>query len=419
MSALPLSGIRVLDFGHTVMGPSAGLILGDLGADVIKIEPPHGDPTRSLRGFGTGYFGYFNRNKRSLAVDLKRDSGRRVVLDLVERSDVLIENFGPGTMDRLNLGYDGLAARNPRLIYASLKGFLPGPYDQRLALDEVVQMMSGLAFMTGPSGRPLRAGTSAIDIAGGMFAVIAIMAALRNRDSTGSGQRVTSALFESAVFLMGQHLCYAAQSDVPVPPMPERVSAWAIYEIFPTRDDQQIFVGITSDNHWERFCAALGRDDLRDDPEFRTNNQRISARPRLIPIIQATFAGLSLNEAIALCETCRIPFSPVARPEDLFDDPHLAATGGLLPTVLPNGIRTALPRLPLQLGDTSFDLRRNPPAVGEHTDAILAELGYGPEQISALAAEGTVAQQAEFAGPSGSPAGPVNQHGASADQNPV
>ncbi|QCN99901.1 CoA transferase (plasmid) [Azospirillum argentinense] len=390
-SPLPLAGVKVLDFGHTVMGPSCAMILADLGADVVKIEPvPNGEPTRHLKGFGTGYFGYFNRNKRSLAVDLKSPEGREIARRLVAETDVLVENFAPGTMDRLGLGAETLAAVNPRLIYASLKGFLDGPYAGRLALDEVVQMMTGLAYMTGPSGRPLRAGTSVVDITGGMFAVIAILVALRERERTGRGQTVESALFETTVFLMGQHLCYAAQSDAPIPPMPERVSAWAVYETFHTADGRPIFVGITTDSHWERFCATIDRPDLRDDPQFRTNNDRIAARPRLLPLLTALFGGLSMEEAVSVCERARIPFAPIARPEDLFDDPHLRATGGLMPTTLPNGVRTALPRLPIHVADADLAIRCDPPRVGQDTRAVLAEAGYDPAVIERLVEAGVI-----------------------------
>jgi crotonobetainyl-CoA:carnitine CoA-transferase CaiB-like acyl-CoA transferase len=390
-TGLPLSDVRVLDLGHTVMGPSCGMILADLGADVLKIEPaPGGDPTRRLKGFGAGYFGYFSRNKRSLAVDLKSEAGKEIARRLAARFDVLIENFAPGTMERLGLGYDVLGLVNPRLIYASLKGFLKGPYEQRPALDEVVQMMSGLAYMTGPSGRPLRAGTSIVDIGGGMFAAIAILVALRQRDRTGLGQYLESALFETAVFLMGQHLCYAAQSSVPVPPMPERVSAWAVYEPFTVVDGRQIFVGITSDNHWQRFCAELGRDDLARDPAYATNNQRISARPQLIPILRETFAAMTMEHATAVCEKSRIPFAAIARPEDLFEDPHVTASGGLMATTLPNGVHARLPKLPVKLQDVNFAIRRDPPAIGEDTRAVLSELGYDESAVEELLRQGTV-----------------------------
>jgi crotonobetainyl-CoA:carnitine CoA-transferase CaiB-like acyl-CoA transferase len=394
MSA-PLAGLTVLDFGHTVMGPSCGLILADMGADVIRVEPASGDPTRRLKGFGTGYFGFFNRNKRSIAIDLKSEAGREVGQQLVAKADILIENFAPGAMQRMGLDWESASKINPRLIYASLKGFLEGPYDQRLALDEVVQMMSGLAFMTGPSGRPLRAGSSVVDIGGGMFAAIAILGALRERDRTGKGALVESALFEAAVFLMGQHLCYAAQTEGPIPPMPERVSAWAVYDLFDTADGKQVFIGITSDAHWQRFCQITGRADLAGDPGLATNNQRISERPRLMTQLRAMFAKLTQEQAIALAEEARIPFSPIARPEDLFTDRHLAETGGLLETTLPNGTHTRLPRLPIRIGGEGFGLTRNPPGEGADSREVLRTLGLGEDRIAALIDSGVIVQEEE------------------------
>lgn len=381
----PLQGLQVLDLGHTVMGPACSMILADLGAEIIKIEPsPQGDPTRSLQGFGQGYFGYFNRNKRSLSIDLKTEVGREVVLKLVEKTDIIVENFGPGTMERLGLDYSTLNAINPRIIFVSLKGFLDGPYRDRLALDEVVQMMSGLAYMTGPSGRPLRAGTSVVDIVGGMFGVIGTLLAIKEREQTGKGQKVQSALFETAVFLMGQHICYAAQSDGPIPPMAERVSAWAIYDLFRLADESQFFVGITSDQHWIRFCAAANRPDLAMDPELKTNNQRILARGRLFPIFTQLFSELDVSSATALCEQARVPFASVARPEDLLLDPHLSATGGLMDTTLPDGTRTRLPRLPITMGNLGTEIETNPPTVGHDSTTILVELGYSHAEIEAM-----------------------------------
>lgn len=387
----PLHGITVIDFGHTVMGPSCGMVLADLGATVIKVEPaPKGDPTRHLKGFGIGYFGYFNRNKQSIAIDLKTPEGLAVARRLIQSADVLIENFGPGTMERLQLDYPRLAPDNPRLIYASLKGFFDGPYGDRLALDEVVQMMTGLAFMTGPLGRPLRAGTSVVDIVGGLFAVIGIQAALRAREQTGRGQLVGSALYESAVFMMGQHLCYAAQSDGPIPPMPERVSAWSVYETFEVAEGTRLFVGITSDQHWQRFCQEAGLHDLLADAALLTNNGRIASRDTLIPRLQAFFKGLSLQQAVALCGTCRIPFAEVRRPEDLFEDPHLKATQGLLPVELPNGTRVGLPRLPIAMQDLAHTAS-NPPAIGQNTRDILRELQFDEADIEQLLARQIVA----------------------------
>ncbi len=257
---LPLTGIVVLEFSHTVMGPTCGVVLADLGADVIRVEPaPDGDRTRRLHGFATGFFAYFNRNKRCICIDLKSPDGLAVAQDLLTRADVLIENFGPGTMERLGLGWEQVRAINDRLIYCALKGFLSGPYEHRPALDEVVQYMTGLAYMTGPPGQPLRAGSSVIDIMGGVMGDIAILAALRQRDRDGQGRKVTSTLFESSAFLVGQHMAGEAASGIPSPPMPVRSSAWGIYETFPTTGGELLFIGITSDNHWRAFCAAFKR----------------------------------------------------------------------------------------------------------------------------------------------------------------
>jgi crotonobetainyl-CoA:carnitine CoA-transferase CaiB-like acyl-CoA transferase len=393
-AALPLTGIRVLEFCHTIMGPSAGLILADLGADVIKVEPANGDPTRRRIGFAAGFFATFNRNKRSFAVDLKNDEGRALLYRLAGTADVLLENFAPGTMDRLGCGYDALAKQNPRLIYCALKGFLSGPYEHRPALDEVVQFMAGLAYMTGPPGQPLRAGSSVVDIMGGMFAVIGVQAALRERERTGRGQMVKSALFESTAFLMMQHMAGEVVTGRPLPPMPAREGAWAIYEPFATADGEQIFVGLTSNGHWQRFCEEFGRRDLLDDPDYQTNEDRVRARAALRPIVAEIVARHKLAELAEIFDRTDIPFAPVARPGDLFDDPQLNARGRMLEIEFPGGRRAKLPRLPIEIGEHDFALRRQSPAIGEHTAAILAELGLGPGEIAALASRGVVAVNA-------------------------
>lgn len=384
-SDLPLAGLRVLEFTHAVMGPSAGLVLADLGAEVIRIEPaPQGDHTRRLKGFGTGYYTFFNRNKQSLAVNLKTEAGQAIAHKLVDTADVLIENFAPGTMERLGFGYKQLATRNPGLIYCSLKGFMEGPYANRTALDEVVQMMSGLAYMTGPPGQPLRAGASIVDIMGGTFGAVAILAALRERDSSGRGQLVQTGLFETAAFIMGQHMAYAAVGQEAVPPMPARVSAWAIYRLFETADEQQIFIGITSDKHWQSFCEVFDRPDLLADHTLSTNNQRVAARERLHPDLEQFFGQMSLSVLVAKCEEARIPFSPIARPEDLFGDPQLNEGNSLVEAELPDGRRAKLPRLPMAFDGKRLDLRRDAPGVGEQSASLLGELGYTAEEITNL-----------------------------------
>jgi crotonobetainyl-CoA:carnitine CoA-transferase CaiB-like acyl-CoA transferase len=373
------------------MGPSAGLALADLGADVVKVEPaPAGENTRRLAGFAAGFFGYFNRNKRSIAIDLKQPAGQALARRLAAGADVLLENYAPGTMERLGCGYAALADINPQLVYCALKGFLSGPYEDRPALDEVVQFMGGLAYMTGPPGQPLRAGTSVVDLMGGMMAVIAVLAALRERDRTGRGQLVKSALFESTVFMMGQHLAGEAVTGQPMPPMPARRSAWGIYQVFRTRDDGQLFVGVTSNGHWERFCAAFDAPDLMADPRLASNEDRVAARDWLIPKVAARLACYDAAEIAAKCEAAGIPHAPVAKPADLLQDPHLAASGALFDVTLPGGRPARLPRLPIEMDGRKPGLRRDAPRVGEHTREVLREAGLGDEEIAALARDGVI-----------------------------
>ena len=384
----PLKGIRVVELSHTILGPSCGMILADLGAEVIKVEPLDGDRTRKLRGFGGGFFGYFNRNKKSLALDADAPEGRAVLIKLLQSADVMIENFAPGSMSKRGLGAVHLEKINPRLVYCALKGFLPGPYEKRPALDEVVQMMGGLAYMTGPTGRPLRAGTSVVDIVGGMFGAFGTVLALKMRERTGKGGLVESALFESVVFLMGQHLAITAMNSAPPPPMPERVSSWAIYEIFTTADRQQVFIGITSDGQWKRFCEFFKQPELAADPKLATNNLRIEARPWLVPKVAEVFKRYDKETLEGLCLEADISFAPVARPQDLFDDPHLLANGSLAPTTLPGGVKTRLPLLPFQMLGWRPPLTMDPPEIGQHNDEVLAEIGYDAGQITALKSAG-------------------------------
>lgn len=382
---LPLKSLKVLEFTHAVMGPTTGLLLADLGAEVIHIEPPHGDETRRLKGFGTGYFPFYSRNKKSLAVDIKSDEGKEIIYSLLPEVDVVVENFGPGTMDRLGYAYQKLVTINPRLIYCSLKGFLKGPYENRHAMDEVVQMMGGLAYMTGRPGDPLRAGTSVVDITGGMFGFIGIMTALYEREKTGLGKEVKASLFETTAFLMGQHMAYSALSQAPIPPMPARISAWSVYQIFATRDDKKIFIGIISDKHWQRFCNIFGWHDWLHDNRLATNGSRIDHRDWLLPLLENRIKEFTINEIIEKCEQAAVPFSPIARPEDLFNDPHLNQGHSLLATTLPNNITTKLPGIPVDYGGIRPPLRLNPPKIGEHTKELLLLIGKTEKEIGELA----------------------------------
>lgn len=386
---MPLKGVRVVEFTHMVMGPAAGAMLASLGADVVRIEPVGGDSTRRLLGSGAGYFPMYNRHKASVCLDLKSEEGLAVARDLAANADVLIENFRPGALDRLGLGYDALSAINPGLIYCSEKGFLPGPYENRTALDEVAQMMGGLAYMTGPPGRPLRAGASVIDVTGGMFGVVAILAALNERHSTGRGQMVQSALFETTVYLIGQHMAQKTVTGRAADPMPARISAWAIYDVFETQDDP-IFIGVVTDGLWEKFCKLFGLDDLWADESIRANNARVQARDRILPRIRELISGFTRAELIDRLEGSGLPFAPIARPQDMFDDPHLNASGGLEPVTLTDGTQTALPALPIMMGGRRPGTPSTLPEAGADTRGVLAGLGYSEERIEALFAGGAV-----------------------------
>ena len=385
---LPLAGIRIIEVGHTVMGPSCSVVFADLGADVIKVEPPEGERTRHNGGFGAGMFPLYNRNKRSLCVDLKSDAGKAIVLKLVTTADALVENFAAGTMDRLGLGYEDLSKINPRLIYCALKGFLGGPYEHRPALDEVVQFMGGLAYMTGPSGRPLRAGASVVDLMGGMFGVIGILAAIREREITGRGQLVKSALFESTAFMVAQHMTGQIVTGKEPPPMPEKLSSWAIYETFTTADAKTIFIAITSDNHWRAFCKEYQLDALLNDPTLKTNPQRAAQHDRLAPFVNEIVKVRTYANMAEAMERLNIPFAPLAKPSDLFDDPHLNQGGHMLDLHFVNGKRANIPGLPLEMGDHKFAARTQPPQKGEHTRDVLTDLGYSATEIAAWIADG-------------------------------
>ena len=382
-NALPLEGVRVVEFTHMIMGPTCGMILADLGAEVIKIEPPGGDKTRKLPGLGIGFFRTFNRNKKSVVLDINTPEGRATALELIGQCDAMLENFRPGLMASLGLDYETLAKRFPRLIYVSHKGFLPGPYEKRLALDEVVQMMGGLSYMTGPPGRPLRAGTSVNDIMGGMFGAIGVLAALRERDRTGRGQEVQSALFENCVFLAAQHMQQYSMTGDPPPPMPSRVSAWSVYDVFTLAGGAQLFIGAVSDKQFLVLCQVLGRPDLAQDPQLQTNAQRVAARPALLQRLGEILEHHDIDELSAKLEAAGLPYAPIVRPEQLLQDPHLRASGGLVPMQTDDGGTTDVVLLPLLMGGRRPGVRQPLARVGEHTEEVLGQLA-GTRSAAAL-----------------------------------
>jgi crotonobetainyl-CoA:carnitine CoA-transferase CaiB-like acyl-CoA transferase len=383
---LPYAGLRMVEFTHMVMGPTCGMLFADLGAEVIKVEPPKGDNTRNLLGSGAGFYPLFNRNKKSLVLDLKTAEGREAVLKLIATADIVSHNFRPETMAAQGLDFESLKKLNPRLIYIALKGFLPGPYEHRTALDEVVQMMGGLAYMTGPVGQPLRAGSSVNDIMGGMFGAIAAMAALAQRAQTGLGQEVQAALFENNIFLVAQHMMQYAVTGVPADPMPNRISAWGVYDVFTVKDGEQIFLSAVSDKQWLVMCNAFAWDDLKNDPAYSDNNARVRARPRLLAQLRERFAHYRAQELSDIFEKHGLPYAPIKKPHELVDDPHLLATGGLAPITLPNGQETHTVLFPFTMDGQRLGLRHNPPKLGEHSVELLTALGYSAQDAIKLGA---------------------------------
>ena len=370
--ALPLSGVRVVEFTHMVMGPTCGMILGDLGAEVIKVEPPGGDKTRTLIGSGAGFFPLFNRNKKSVTADLSDPKDRARIETLIASADIVSENFRPGALKKYGLDYASLKKKHKRLIYVSHKGFLPGPYEHRVALDEVVQMMAGLAYMTGPPGRPLRAGSSVNDIMGGMFGAIGALAALRERERTGKGQEIQVGLFENCVFLSAQHMLQYRLTGVASPPMPDRINAWGVFDLFDTADGEQVFLGVVTDTQWAVFGRAFDLGGLASDPRLATNTLRVKARSWMLPALREIIKRYTAKELQDVFEREGLPYAPIVKPEQLFDDPHLLASGGLADITLDNGETTPVPLLPLLLGGRHLKPRMPLPKLGAHDAEVAA-----------------------------------------------
>jgi crotonobetainyl-CoA:carnitine CoA-transferase CaiB-like acyl-CoA transferase len=386
--ALPLRDIRVVELGHLIAGPTAAMVLADMGADVIKIEPLEGESMRHSQG-NAGSIYFFNRNKRGLAMDLRTESGREIFLALVARSDVVIENYGPGALERLDLGYERLLKINPRLILCSVKGFLPGPYYHRRSMDEIAQMMGGLAYMTGVPGKPQRAGTSVSDSTSGLFGVVGVLAALHERELTGKGQHLTVGLYEAVVFLIGQYIAtyqVTGQRPLPLPayPMGPRFR-WAIYDLFECSDGKGVFIGIPTDRDWQNFTEAFGMDELRNDARLQTMDGRIAARDWLIPNVEQTLANFTSADVMERLDRLKIPFGPFNTPADLLEDPQMLVDGRLLDVQDTEGGRTlSLPNLPFESTAYQKTIVREPPRTGEHTAEVLRELGYTEAAIQEL-----------------------------------
>ncbi|WP_313297461.1 CaiB/BaiF CoA-transferase family protein [Diaphorobacter sp.] len=388
---LPLKGVRVLEISHMIMGPATGMTLADLGAEVIKVEPVDGDRTRRLKSAGIGYFPVFNRNKQSFAVDLKSPEGQKLVRDLAAQTDILLENFRDDSLLQYGLDYSALSAINPRLIYVSLKGFLSGPYKNRTALDEVVQMMGGLAYVNGSENRPQRAAASVNDILGGQFGVIGALAALHERERTGKGKHIRAGLFETNLLLVAQFITQFELTGVPPTPMgSKREPPWGVYDLFDTKDGGRIFVAVVSDAQWRTFAAKFMPAGWAEDQRLASAIDREAARPWVVPAVAEVLKGWNMAELCAALEAVNLSYAPVNQPHDLLRDPHLTQGGALMPTVLPTGEHISTPALPIEMDGRKVGKRSDPPKVGEHTVAILKSLGLDDESIALLRANGKI-----------------------------
>ena len=379
----PLAGVTVVEMTHMIMGPSCGQFLACLGADVIKVEPPAGDKTRHLTGMGRGFYPTFNRGKKSITLDLKGEAGRRALHRLLAKADVFVENFRDRSLQQMGFDPDALRAKHPHLIVASCKGFLHGPYEDRTALDEVVQMMTGMAYMTGPTGRPLRIGSSANDIMGGLFGAFSVLAALLERRETGGGRSVRIGLFENCLLLVAQHMVQFDLEGREAPPMPEREFSWPVYDIFETAEAKQIFVGAVTEGQWVVLCKDLALSHLLDDPTLQTKMQKIDARDRTVPQFAEAIAARNFADLVAMFEAGGIPFAPIHRPAEMYEDPHVLRPGGLQSSALPNGERFRAPGLPVEIdgilpNPASADIAD----VGADTVAVLSGLGLNPDEIA-------------------------------------
>jgi crotonobetainyl-CoA:carnitine CoA-transferase CaiB-like acyl-CoA transferase len=388
-----LSGLRVLELTQVMAGPFCGQVLADLGADVVKVEPPDvGDQSRRSLGFAmkgddTAAFLAVNRNKRSVALDLKDDDQRAVFHRLVETADVVIENYRPGVADRLGVGYDALDAINPRLVYASISGFgQTGPYAQRPGFDLIAQGVAGVMSVTGePGGEPVKSGIPISDLSAGLFCAVAILSAIVARERTGRGQRIDTSLFEGALALGIWESAELWATGRTPQPLGSAHRLTAPYQALRTRDGH-ITVGGNNQRLWERLCTAVGREDLIEDERFATNEGRMHNRPQLVAELESALAARDTDDWVDALLESGVPVGPIHDFREVFEDPHTLAREMMVEVEHPvEGTVRAL-GIPVKLSDTPGSVRRPAPLLGEHTEEVLREAGVDDAQIAALAA---------------------------------
>ncbi|MCL5990033.1 MAG: CoA transferase [Candidatus Thermoplasmatota archaeon] len=369
--------VRVIEVGHIVAGPTAGLILADLGHEVIKIENPDGgDIARKLEGSSKGAFPTFNRNKKSVAIDLKKPEGREVFNDIVKTSDILIDNLSNGTMDSLGLGFDNLKKLRHNLIYLSIHGYGPGPLQNRKSLDFPIEVHSGMAFMNGLKGRPLRVGASVVDIASALFGVVGALDALSKRRESDKAKKIEIGLFETAMFLVGQHIVTEEMLGKELDPINESGFAWGIYDFFDTKDGKKIFIAVTTDNQWKKFCLSFNIG-FCDERIYEHNDGRYLNRDTLIPRIAENIKCLNSSDVIGILEQNNIVFSILKKPWDLLQDDQSKDKFVRVDYI---GEMLRVPSTPVN--ETGYT--GTVPNLGEDTDTVLRSLGYPQEKIDHL-----------------------------------
>ncbi|MFQ5761408.1 MAG: CaiB/BaiF CoA transferase family protein [Candidatus Bathyarchaeia archaeon] len=379
----PFAGLRILELGHVVAGPFATFILGNLGAEVIKIERPReGDPARSYPEMGASIFVAYNAGKKSVTLNLKSPVGREILLKLVETADAVVENYSPGVMESLGLSYEDMRRVNPRIIYCSIKGFGPGPYRQRPAMEALVQSLSGFMSLVGePGGPPLRSPAPIMDCSSGLFAALAVVVALHARQATGRGQKVEVALFETGALLMSLWLAYYALYNV----LPERLGAghlvWAPYGLFKASAGKQVFIGVSSDKHWKLLCEAFNNRELAEDPKFQTMQGRVANKKELTQRLEGILQGFKVEEIVDRLVSFNVPAAPMNTLDKVLNDEHFNASKTVFRTETDGGKSVKLPVAPIIGAEFAAEVHDGLPRLGEHTEGILKSLGYSDVDV--------------------------------------